>query len=261
VPPVSARRAVPCRSPLPAVDRGGRRCLGRPKSWDFGPVVWARQDSNAPANRGFLRPGVARGMHRTGALDASSRPCSAPPRSPRSRALPGAGRDVRGGQAQHPEVLLGGVASLGAQHRPRSSRNFSLPTCADVTAKGSTARRGYGAAHARLRKSWARRIEAGEAVPCARCGLPITAGMHWDLGHVDGSRTEHSGPEHRRCNRATASRQPRRRRATRKPPYPRTRSENYSTADLSRAAIAHGVLAGRCRGAIMEACATFRPAR
>jgi hypothetical protein len=40
-----------------------------------------------------------------------------------------------------------------------------------------------------------------------RCGERIAPGERWDLGHVDGSGlTEYAGPEHERCNRATAGR-------------------------------------------------------
>ena len=71
--------------------------------------------------------------------------------------------------------------------------------------KRSTTARGYGTAHQRLRKAWARRVAAG-GVYCARCGYLIIPGEPWDLGHADHDRTIYAGPEHRSCNRATAGR-------------------------------------------------------
>lgn len=79
---------------------------------------------------------------------------------------------------------------------------------------GKTTARGYGAAHQKLRARWAPIVAAGLAY-CARCRQRIAPDAPWDLGHVDGDRTRYSGPEHRRCNRATASRQRTRRRQSR----------------------------------------------
>ena len=69
----------------------------------------------------------------------------------------------------------------------------------------TTAQRGYGAAHDRLRKRWKPIVDAGEAI-CARCHQPIFPGTPWDLGHDDKDRGKYNGPEHRRCNRGEPSR-------------------------------------------------------
>ena len=67
-----------------------------------------------------------------------------------------------------------------------------------------TVARGYGPAHKALRKRWAPQVARGE-VCCARCGYVIYPGEQWDLGHMDGDKTRYAGPEHRSCNRATAT--------------------------------------------------------
>jgi hypothetical protein len=78
----------------------------------------------------------------------------------------------------------------------------------------STTERGYGASHVATRRRLAPIVATGE-VCCARCGQRILAGEPWDLGHVDGDRTRYAGPEHRRCNRATALHVARARRTSR----------------------------------------------
>jgi hypothetical protein len=72
-------------------------------------------------------------------------------------------------------------------------------------ARGTTAERGYGADHERLRARWAPIVAAGR-VNCARCHEQILPADAWDLGHSDTDRTQYGGPEHRACNRATRSR-------------------------------------------------------
>lgn len=70
---------------------------------------------------------------------------------------------------------------------------------------GRTSSRGYGTQHQALRAALAPIVATGQ-VACARCGELIPGWAPWDLGHVDGDRSRYSGPEHRRCNRATAGR-------------------------------------------------------
>jgi hypothetical protein len=81
-------------------------------------------------------------------------------------------------------------------------------------AQATTKQRGYGAKHKALRRRWAREVREG-LVNCARCGGFIYPGEAWDLGHVDGDKTRYAGPEHRGCNRATATHKAKRKRRTR----------------------------------------------
>lgn len=62
--------------------------------------------------------------------------------------------------------------------------------------KASSTARGYGGAHAKLRRQWAPKVAAG-LVSCWRCGQPILPGQDWDLGHSDTDRSVYQGPEHR----------------------------------------------------------------
>lgn len=63
----------------------------------------------------------------------------------------------------------------------------------------------YGPAHQRRRALLDPFVRAGQ-YRCARCHEPILPGEPWDLGHVDGDYSRYAGPEHSRCNRATAGR-------------------------------------------------------
>ncbi len=65
----------------------------------------------------------------------------------------------------------------------------------------------YPRRHQQTRDKFSRLVLAG-GVKCARCLQPILPDDPWDLGHVDGDPTRYAGPEHRRCNRATAGRRP-----------------------------------------------------
>ena len=70
---------------------------------------------------------------------------------------------------------------------------------------GSTTTRGYGTKHQKLRARWARKLKQHRTIPCARCGLDITHGQPWDLGHSD-DRSHYTGPEHINCNRSAGGR-------------------------------------------------------
>jgi hypothetical protein len=78
----------------------------------------------------------------------------------------------------------------------------------DTRAKTNNKLRGYDIGHVRLRRRLKPLVASG-TVACARCGKLIRPGEPWDLGHDDYDRSKYSGPEHRRCNRATWGRQSR----------------------------------------------------
>lgn len=63
----------------------------------------------------------------------------------------------------------------------------------------------YCSHHQAIRAMWAPLVRAGD-VECWRCEVGIPPDARWDLGHDDEDKRSYRGPEHRRCNRATASR-------------------------------------------------------
>jgi len=74
---------------------------------------------------------------------------------------------------------------------------------------GSTASRGYGGDHQRLRAQWKPKVDAGQAFcHAAICLKPtrwIQPGTPWHLGHTP-DRTAWTGPEHEQCNESEAAR-------------------------------------------------------
>jgi hypothetical protein len=71
----------------------------------------------------------------------------------------------------------------------------------------SAAARGYGNAHQALRRSWKKRIDRGELVPCGcgRCGQMIGPGTDFDMGHPNDDKTLTPTPWIRRHNRQFAA--------------------------------------------------------
>lgn len=69
-------------------------------------------------------------------------------------------------------------------------------------ARGTRQQRGYDAEYDRERRSYERRMAAGETFACWRCGRTVWP-HEFSLGHCDDDRRVIHGPEHlRRCNLA-----------------------------------------------------------
>jgi hypothetical protein len=74
--------------------------------------------------------------------------------------------------------------------------------------RASTAARGYGGAHARLRAQWKPVVDAGQAychaIICLKQDRWIMPGTPWHLGHTP-DRSAWTGPEHEQCNESEAA--------------------------------------------------------
>lgn len=68
--------------------------------------------------------------------------------------------------------------------------------------QGSTAARGYGYQHKRIRSAT---LASAYGTACARCGEVMLEGQPLDLDHND-TRDGYQGFSHRRCNRAAGAR-------------------------------------------------------
>ena len=86
--------------------------------------------------------------------------------------------------------------------------------------RGTTAARGYGGQHQKLRAQWKPAVDAGQAIcHAAICLHPsrwIQPGTPWHLGHT-ADRTAWTGPEHALCNEADGGRRSRMRGRTWQP--------------------------------------------
>ena len=84
--------------------------------------------------------------------------------------------------------------------------------------RGTTAQRGYGSQHQKLRAKWKPLVDAGmvscHAGVCLMASRWIPPGSAWHLGHTP-DRSGWTGPEHERCNEADGARRGNRRRAAR----------------------------------------------
>ena len=74
---------------------------------------------------------------------------------------------------------------------------------ARVRWRGTTAQRGYGPEHTRLRAAWKPKVDAGQvmchAIICLKASRWIVPGSKWHLGHTS-DRTAWTGPEHEQCS-------------------------------------------------------------
>lgn len=88
-----------------------------------------------------------------------------------------------------------------------------------MTSGGKTAERGYGGDHVKLRRRLLAELAANPGQPCPKCGRGMTVDMLLDLGHNE-DRTEHTGLEHRYCNRSEGASRGNRQRTRRRPRVP-----------------------------------------
>lgn len=78
------------------------------------------------------------------------------------------------------------------------------PRCSEHT-KPPRSARGYDTRYDRLRRTFQRRMAAGEVFLCWRCGALIDP-ARWHLGHDDMDRRVIRGPECPTCNLSAAGR-------------------------------------------------------
>ncbi len=115
--------------------------------------------------------------------------CEQPTRSPQSpycerHALEALDRRIRRGRYRK-NMTPAQLERVRARERARGTRIYATSE------------------HRNTRKSWIPLVATG-SVPCARCGELIRTDEKWHLGHVDGTN-QYAGPEHVRCNCATAT--------------------------------------------------------
>ncbi|GIG27174.1 hypothetical protein Cde04nite_34180 [Cellulomonas denverensis] len=103
------------------------------------------------------------------------------------------GRDEVDGRTRACPVIL----TRGERYCGRHARSYERR-------RGSRQARGYDATHDRARAGWQARMDSGERVYCATCGVLLN-GSPWDLGHTD-DRRSYRGPQCLPCNRSDGGR-------------------------------------------------------